>query len=163
MPQVMTIPGVEPTNDLHGVGTVVGICVDENGSVINRFEKPPKSEITVSDSVDTIQILNDRSELSNNPVSYKYKTPVEWENKTLSEVKSEKIQEIKDRAHAVLSETDWYIAREQETEEAIPQDILDHRSQVRADSDTFEQDVNDLTTVEDVLKYEYSFPDPPEL
>jgi len=81
---------------------------------------------------------------------------------TLAEAQSDKIQEIKDRAYEVLSETDWYISRKQETGEAIPQDVLDHRPQVRADSDTFEQEVNNLTTVEEVLNYDYNFPEPPK-
>jgi len=81
---------------------------------------------------------------------------------TLAEAQSDKIQEIKDRAYEVLEETDWYVVREQETGETIPQDVLDHRSQVRSDSDSFEQDVNGLETVEDVLNYEYSFPKPPK-
>lgn len=87
-----------------------------------------------------------------------------WDENTpsLTESKNEKVQEIKDRANEVLSETDWYIVREQETGEAIPQDVLDHRSEVRSLSDQFETDVNNLDTVEKVLNYQYSFPEPPE-
>lgn len=87
-----------------------------------------------------------------------------WESnrQSLSETKQQRVKEIKERAKEVLSETDWYITREQETGEAIPQDVLDHRSQVRTDSDTFESEVNALESVEDVLNYEYSYPDPPQ-
>jgi len=87
-----------------------------------------------------------------------------WDANTpsLSEAKSQRIKEIKDKANNVLSKTDWYITREQETGESIPQDVLDHRSQVRSDSDTFEREVNNFTTVEEVVNYEYSFPGPPE-
>lgn len=88
---------------------------------------------------------------------------IESRKPELSEVQTQCIQEIKNRAYEVLSETDWYITRKQETGEAIPQDVLDHRSQVRSDSDAFEQDVNNLETVEGVLNYEYSFPEPSEV
>lgn len=81
---------------------------------------------------------------------------------TLSEAQSERIAEIKEQANAVLKETDWYVIRKQETGEAIPQDVLDHRSTVRSKSGTFEQEVNDLGTVEDVLNYTFTFPDPPK-
>jgi len=81
---------------------------------------------------------------------------------TLSGAKNSRVREIKERAYEVLAETDWYVTRKQETGGSIPQDVLDHRSQVRSDSDTFEKEVNDLTTVEDVLNYEYNFPKPPE-
>jgi hypothetical protein len=122
-------------------GTSIG--ADEMG----LFEEPT---IKVPDDTDT----------SNKKVDVETEELV-WET-TLHEAKSDKIQEIKDRAYEVLSETDWYITREQEMGEPIPQDVLDHRSQVRSDSNNFEQEVNNLETVEDVLNYEYSFPDPPQ-
>lgn len=87
-----------------------------------------------------------------------------WESnrQSLSETKQQRVKEIKERAKEALSETDWYVTREQETGEATPQDVLDHRADVRSKSDTFEQEVNALETVEQVLNYEYSFPEPPE-
>lgn len=81
---------------------------------------------------------------------------------SISNAKAEKISEIKNRAYAILSQTDWYIIRSKETGEAIPKDVREHRSQVRANSDSFEQEINNLQTVEEVLNYEYSFPEPPE-
>jgi len=88
-----------------------------------------------------------------------------WDDNTpsLSEAKSQRIQEIKDKANDVLSETDWYITREQETGEAIPQSVIDHRAEVRSLSDQFESDVNALESVSDVQNYSFSYPEPPEL
>jgi len=70
---------------------------------------------------------------------------------------------MKERANSVLSETDWYVLREQDTGKSIPQDVVDHRSGVRSLSDQFESDVNDLGSVDDVLAYEFNYPKPPEL
>jgi len=81
---------------------------------------------------------------------------------TLPEAKAQRIQEINDRAYEVLSRTDWYIVRKQETGEAVPQDVLDHRSQVRSDSGTFESDVNALESVSKVQEYSFDYPNPPE-
>lgn len=158
--QIITIPDRETTNRMHGTPTVVGVCLDADGNVVKKFEKPPKENVFAPDIVDKIKILGDRSLLKNNPVNPKYRSGIDLRSKGLREVKDIKIEEIKDRAYEVLSETDWYITRKQETGEAIPQDVLDHRSQVRSDSDSFEQEVNNLESVEDVLNYEYSYSEP---
>lgn len=156
-----TIPDAEPTNEMHGVGTVVGVALDSNGEVITRFEQPPNDEITTSVEVDSVKILNGRSELSNYPIAKKYQYDTDPPEFTLDEAKNKRINEVKQNAQSILSETDWYVTREQETGKATPQDVLYHRSTVRSKSDTFEQDINDLGTVENVLNYEYSFPNPP--
>ena len=80
---------------------------------------------------------------------------------SLSEAQSKCVEDINEDAKKVLSETDWYITRRQETGEAIPQDVLDHRSAVRAQSDSFEQEVKNLADIEDVLNYSYEFSSPP--
>jgi len=128
----------------------------ESGEITGAIKSPQKPS-GIPDPL--IEISSDFS-LENKRVDTKSEQIV-WDY-TLTEAQSDKIQEIKDRAYEVLEETDWYITREQETGEAIPQDVLDHRSQVRSDSDSFEQDVNGLETVEDVLNYGYSFPKPPK-
>jgi len=128
----------------------------ESGEITGAIKSPQKPS-GIPDPL--IEISSDFS-LENKRVDTKSEQIV-WDY-TLTEAQSDKIQEIKDRAYEVLEETDWYVVREQETGETIPQDVLDHRSQVRSDSDSFEQDVNGLETVEDVLNYGYSFPKPPK-
>jgi len=81
---------------------------------------------------------------------------------TLSEAQSDKIDRIKERANSVLSETDWYVVRQQETGEAIPQSVIDHRAKVRSLSDGFEDDVNNLDTVSEIQEYSFEYPEPPE-
>lgn len=81
----------------------------------------------------------------------------------LSEAKERENDRIKERANRVLSETDWYVVRKQETGESIPTSVIDHRSEVRSLSDEFESDVNDLGSVKDVLNYQFDYPEPPEL
>jgi len=80
----------------------------------------------------------------------------------LSEAKAQRIQEINDRAYEVLSGTDWYIVRKQETGKAVPQDVLDHRADVRSKSDTFKSDVNALESASEVQEFSFDYPEPPE-
>jgi hypothetical protein len=81
---------------------------------------------------------------------------------TLSKAQEIKIDRIKERANSVLSETDWYVVRKQETGESIPQSVIDHRAEVRLLSDEFESDVNALESVSEVRDYAFEYPEPPE-
>lgn len=81
---------------------------------------------------------------------------------TLPEAQENKIVQIKERANSVLSETDWYVVRKQETSESIPQSVIDHRAEVRSFSDDFESDVNALESISEVKEYSFSYPEPPE-
>lgn len=136
-----------------------------SGEILRRFSGP-KSAIDNQNLSPNEEILteNDVSEwppeLSNLEVDTENET-FQY-SVTLSEARSIRVNEVKDRAKKVLAETDWYVTREQETGEAIPQNVLDHRSKVRSQSDTFEQEINNLGDVETVLEYYYSFPDPPD-
>jgi hypothetical protein len=80
---------------------------------------------------------------------------------SLSEAKSEKISEIKEQAYNRLTETDWYIIRRQEIGEAVPQAVLDHRAEIRSQSEVFEADVNNLDSLSSVRSYSFTYPDPP--
>jgi hypothetical protein len=80
---------------------------------------------------------------------------------SLSEAKADRIKEIKQSAKKVLSQTDWYVVRNQETGEAIPQSVVDHRNEVRSLSDSFESEVKNIDSISNVLEYRFSHPDPP--
>lgn len=134
------------------------------GQLERQFEGP-------ASAVDNQALGSDEAVLTENEVS---NWPQSLENRevdpsteifrwklTLSEAQNQRIQEVKEDAQDVLSKTDWFVMRQQETGETIPQDVLDHRSKVRAQSDVFEQEINDLGTVEEVMDYSYEFPGPP--
>lgn len=72
---------------------------------------------------------------------------------TLEELKAEKIKQVKRHAHNLLSETDWYVIRFQETGEEIPEHILAERQQIREWSDMAEQEILTLSTIEEVKNY----------
>jgi len=80
---------------------------------------------------------------------------------TLDEARSDRIGEVNRDARKILSETDWYIVRQQETGASVPQDVLDHRSAVREQSDAAESDIMALDSVDAVMTYQMDLPEPP--
>lgn len=83
-------------------------------------------------------------------------------SRSLTKAKKDRINQIKENAQHILSETDWYVVRKQETDESIPQSVIDHRAEVRSLSDQFESDVNALESVSEVRDYAFEYPKPPE-
>ena len=78
-------------------------------------------------------------------------------NYDIAELKQSKIQAIKQEAGKLLSPTDWYVTRLAERAVAIPQEIADERLDIVTKSDTFETEINALTTVEEVLRYTHTY------
>jgi len=84
-------------------------------------------------------------------------------NYDIAELKASKIQAIKTEAGKLLSPTDWYVTRLAERAVEIPQEIKDERLDIVTKSDTFETEINALTTVEEVLRYKHAFYPQPSL
>jgi hypothetical protein len=84
-------------------------------------------------------------------------------NYDIAELKQGKIQAIKTEAGKLLSPTDWYVTRLAERAVEIPTDIADERLDIVTKSDTFETEINALTTVEEVLRYTHAFYPAPAL
>ena len=78
-------------------------------------------------------------------------------NYDIDELKQGKIQAIKTEAGKLLSPTDWYVTRLAERAVEIPQEIAEERLDIVTKSDTFETEINALTTVEEVLRYTHAF------
>ena len=71
-------------------------------------------------------------------------------------LKSQKISISKQQTAGLLQSTDWYVTRKSDTGTAIPQEIQDFRTQVRAVSNQQETQINACTTVEQLKAlYEY--------
>lgn len=74
---------------------------------------------------------------------------------TLDELKQNKIANYKTEINLKLQETDWYIVRNAETGAEIPANITTERADYRAESVTIENEVNALTTKQEVILYEH--------
>ena len=84
-------------------------------------------------------------------------------NYDIAELKQGKISAIKTEAGKLLSPTDWYVTRLAERAVEIPTEIADERLDIVTKSDTFETEINALTTVEEVLRYTHAFYPQPSL
>jgi len=72
-------------------------------------------------------------------------------------LKSQKISISKQQTAGLLANTDWYVTRKSDTGTAIPQEIQDFRTNVRAVSNQQETQINACTTVEQLKSlYEYT-------
>jgi len=77
-----------------------------------------------------------------------------WDE-TLSELKTYQINTFNKQINFKLSETDWYIVRNQETGADVPAEITTARQELRDQANTVESEINALTTKEDVMSYDF--------
>lgn len=141
---------------MAGVDTMIITYDKTTGEIKSKVT----GNLSPSDFNNPVIEVNDGVSLDNKEVDVKT-GELTWKH-TLIESKDNKINQIKNRANKILSKTDWYVVRRQETDKSIPQSVVDHRSEVRSLSDQFESEVNSLDSVSEVLKYQFSYPDPPE-
>ena len=72
-------------------------------------------------------------------------------------LKSQKISISKQQTAGLLNSSDWYVTRKSDTGTAIPQEIQNFRTEVRAVSNQQETQINACTTVEQLKAlYEYT-------
>lgn len=122
------------------------------GTISGDFD-PEDAEYPTINVSDTTEVKNKKVNVKTGEIGWSY---------SIDGAKQLKIQEIKERANRVLSETDWFVVRKQETGESIPQSVIDHRAEVRSLSEKFESEVNGLDSVDEVLAYSFEYPDPPD-
>ena len=84
-------------------------------------------------------------------------------SQTLEQAKETKKQEAKAMAYRLLQPTDWYGIRLAINGIALPQDITDERSEIIRKSDIAEVEIDNLTTIAEVLKYQIVLVEPIEL
>ena len=66
-------------------------------------------------------------------------------------LKADAVKTCKQQAAGLLQDSDWYIVRNSETGDAIPQDVLDYRQAVRAASNVIETSINACTTHDEFM------------
>lgn len=127
----------------------------------DQTRSPSDNKITISkEEIDSKNV----SSISELEVDTKNKEIVKTQKSyygSLADLKNKRINDIKSRCFDTLSKTDWYITREQETGQPIPQEILKYRSEIRSKSNVFESEIRNLDTIDAVLEYDFSLPDAP--
>ena len=81
-------------------------------------------------------------------------------SQTLEEAKKTKKSEVKTMAYKLLQPTDWYGIRLAINGIALPQDITDERNEIIRKSDIAEVEIDNLTTIAEVLKYQIVLVEP---
>ena len=74
-------------------------------------------------------------------------------SQTLEQAKETKKQEVKAMAYRLLQPTDWYGIRLAINGIALPQNITDERNEIIRKSNIAEVEIDNLTTIAEVLKY----------
>ena len=63
------------------------------------------------------------------------------------------IDQTNQKAYTLLVSSDWYVIRKQETEVAVPQDVLDRRGEIRTYCDTKREAISATTTTDELAAY----------
>ena len=74
---------------------------------------------------------------------------------TLDELKTNKINHFKSLINGELQKTDWYIIRNADNSDAVPEEIQTARADLRTQSATVEDEINALTTKKEVILYDF--------
>jgi hypothetical protein len=78
---------------------------------------------------------------------------------TVSELRAKLISEVKSAAYGKLLPTDWYVVRNAEIAEPVPQEISLQRASIRSAADTAEADLNALADYDQLLAYQPAWPE----
>lgn len=76
-------------------------------------------------------------------------------SQTLEELKEQKIANYKHLIGGELSKTDWYIIRQTDSGEVVPTEVTEARQLLRNLTTQAENEINALTTKQQVILYEY--------
>ena len=76
-------------------------------------------------------------------------------SETLDELKAKRINNFKTIINNELQKTDWYIIRNADNSDAVPEDIQTARADLRTQSATVEDEINALTTKKEVILYDF--------
>ena len=125
------------------------VTANENGS----FSKTPKA-------------LEDREESdeNGNPLYVKvYNKETEQMEDTAERLvtkglKSNHIEQVKQAANSILSQTDWMVIRKAERNVDIPADTVAYRAAVVAKASELEAAISAVTSVEELIALNLSFP-----
>ena len=74
---------------------------------------------------------------------------------TLDELKTRRINHFKSQVNSKLAETDWYVIRKTDNNDAIPADVQTARTNLRTQSATVETEINALTEKKEVVLYDF--------
>ena len=112
-------------------------------------------DVVISDDYDErIHTLGEIYFDSPNTVFKKDLVDKTW-TETLDELKTRRINHFKSQVNSKLAETDWYVIRKTDNNDAIPSDVQTARTNLRTQSATVETEINALTEKKEVVLYDF--------
>ena len=76
-------------------------------------------------------------------------------SETVAELKAIRIKELNNKAHNLLSITDWEIIRKADTGDEVSPDTQENRNEIRDNVVIIEAEINSKTTKKSVMSYEF--------
>ena len=133
---------------------------DSNGTTIVNFNKLSDKDAqdygffdVVMPSYDSVTQQISNLHFDKKKKKFVYDVTDKVFSQTLKQAKETKKQEVKTMANRLLQPTDWYGIRLAIKGIKIPQDITDARDGILRKSDIAEVEIDNLTTIAEVLKY----------
>ena len=112
-------------------------------------------DVVISDEYDErVHTLGEIYFDSPNTVFKKDLVDKTW-TETLDELKTKRINHFKSMVNSKLAETDWYVIRKTDNNDAIPSDVQTARTNLRTQSATVETEINALTEKKEVVLYDF--------
>ena len=112
-------------------------------------------DVVISDEYDErVHTLGEIYFDSPNTVFKKDLVDKTW-TETLDELKTKRINHFKSQVNSKLAETDWYVIRKTDNNDAIPSDVQTARINLRTQSATIETEINALTEKKEVVLYDF--------
>lgn len=140
------------------------IWEDENGVHLNfhKIENPQDFGFfdVVMPSYDSVTQQISNLHFDKKKKAFVYDVTDKEFGQDLDTYKANKKQEVKTMANKLLQPTDWYGIRLAIKGIEIPQDVTDARDEILRKSDIAEVEIDNLTTIAEVLKYQIVLVEP---
>ena len=137
---------------------------DENGVHLNfnKVENPQDFGFydVVTPSYDSVTQQISNLHFDKKKKKFVYDVTDKVFSQTLEQAKETKNSEVKAMAYKLLQPTDWYGIRLAINGIALPENITDERNEIIRKSDIAEVEIDNLTTIAEVLKYQIVLVEP---
>ena len=144
---VLTVVSSVPKNKTINGSTVVGFnrLSDEELEAYGYFNINTPTYDSRVEELSAIKLVGD---------VYTYDVVDRVIVQTLAELKADKIENLKSIIGSQLQKTDWFVIRQMDSGEVVPQEVIDSRAELRTQSNTIGAEINALTTKKSVLTYD---------
>ena len=133
----------------------IGVHMNATKMSQTELQNAGMFDVVISDDYDErIHTLGEIYFDSPNTVFKKDLVDKTW-TETLEELKTKRINHFKSMVNSKLAETDWYVIRKTDNNDAIPSDVQTARTNLRTQSATVETEINALTEKKEVVLYDF--------